>query len=94
MYAYHLLEPGCMYLVQERQDSSVTLMKVALQTDSCVYLHHYHAEGESLLWKRRKEELFDILECLDDKTVEAWKAAYHGSGEFGVEESGEEDEKY
>ena len=33
MYTYELLEAGCYYLVKEKEDSMITLIKVAMESD-------------------------------------------------------------
>ena len=38
MYTYDLLEAGCYYLVKEKEDSMITLIKVALETDHCLFI--------------------------------------------------------
>ena len=75
MYAYDLLETGCYYLVKEKEDSPIILIKVAVETDHCLFIQRF----DDLLateWKLRKDPLFDIIECLSDETVKAWEAHF------------------
>lgn len=85
MYSYGLLEPGCYYLVQEEFDSIVELIKVTVETDQCMYVFKY---GDELTteWRRKSDSIFDIIECLDDKKVEAWQKQYNNNEESYYEE--------
>ena len=80
MYSYGLLEPGCYYLVQEETDSIVELIKVTVETDHCMYVFKY---GDELVteWRRKTDSIFDIIECLDDKRIEAWEKQYNNNEE-------------
>ena len=85
MYSYGLLEPGCYYLVQEEMDSIVELIKVTVETDHCMYVFKY---GDELVteWRRKSDEIFDIIECLDDKRIKAWEKQYNNNEESYYEE--------
>lgn len=80
MYSYALLEPGCYYLVQEQADSNIELIKPTVETDHCVYVFKY---GDELVteWRRKEEELHDIIECLTDEKVGAWQRQYNSNEE-------------
>lgn len=80
MYSYSLLEPGCYYLVQEAPDSIIELIKPTVETDHCVYVFKY---GDELVteWRRKGDELHDIIECLTDEKVEAWQRQYNNNEE-------------
>ena len=41
MYTYDLLETGCYYLVKEKEDSPITLIKVAVETDHCLFIQRF-----------------------------------------------------
>ena len=88
MYSYGLLEPGCYYLVQEEADSIVELIKVTVETDHCMYVFKY---GDELVteWRRKTDAIFDIIECLDDKKIEAWEKQYNNNEESYYEEDEE-----
>ncbi len=75
MYTYDLLETGCYYLVKEKEDSPITLIKVAVESDHCLFIQHYDDPMETA-WKLKKDNLFDIIECLSDETVKAWEAHF------------------
>lgn len=75
MYNYELLENGCHYLVKEKEDSPVTLIKVAVETDQCVFIRKFDDEATAA-WKMKKDGLFDIIECLSDEAVKAWEEEY------------------
>jgi hypothetical protein len=76
MYSYELLEPGYHYLIQEKQSGPVTLIKVSVVSDHCMYVSRFE-ETEVMEWRRKSDPLYDIIELLDDKAVEAWEAEYN-----------------
>lgn len=78
MYSYDLLEPGCYYLVQEKESSPIELVRVAVESDQCLYVFKYN---DQLLteWKCKTDELHDILECLSDEIAENWRKQYYNS---------------
>jgi len=76
MYSYALLETGCYYLIQEKETSSVQLIQVTMDTDHCLFVTQYSDE-EKLVWKRKTDPIFDILELLDDEAVKEWQAVYN-----------------
>ncbi|WP_132055428.1 hypothetical protein [Pseudocnuella soli] len=89
MYSYGLLEAGCYYLVQEAQDQPVSLIKVMMESDHCMYVFFYD-DQISTCWKRKSDSIFDIIECLSDAAVEAWEKHYNSSNEDVYNEEDEE----
>ena len=85
MYTYDLLEAGCYYLVKEKEDSMITLIKVALETDHCLFINRYD-DPMVTEWKRKTDTLYDIVECLTDATVKEWEAHYPSSEDAYYEE--------
>ena len=75
MYTYDLLETGCYYLVKEKEDSPITLIKVAVESDQCVFVQRFSDPTETE-WKLKTDPMHDILECLSDKAVKAWEEHY------------------
>jgi hypothetical protein len=91
MYTYALLEPGCYYLVQETPEGPVITIKVAVESDHCLYITRYQEMAESV-WKKKTDALFDIIECLTDEKVKEWEAAYkEGWDAYHEEEEDDED---
>lgn len=88
MYSYGLLEPGCYYLIQEKPDQPVALIKVTMQTDYCMYVFTYD-DQIATGWKRKSDVIFDIIECLTDASVEAWEKHYNNSEDAYYEEDEE-----
>jgi hypothetical protein len=88
MYSYGLLEPQCYYLVQEDADSPIELIKVAVESDHCMYIFKYNDEL-STEWKRKNDKLYDIIECLSDEMVEVWEKQYNSNEESYYEEDDE-----
>ena len=89
MYSYELLEPGCYYLIQEKENSPVTMIKVSLESDHCMYISVY-GETESIEWKKKTDPVFDIIELLSDKTVKQWDALYNNNEDAFNYEEGED----
>jgi hypothetical protein len=88
MYSYGLLEPGCYYLVQEKVESPIELIKVNVESDHCMYIFKYHDELVTE-WKRKSDQLHDIIECLSDEMVEVWQKHYNNNEESYYEEDEE-----
>ena len=87
MYSYALLEPGCYYLIQEKEDSPINLIQVTVETDHCLYVSKYSDE-ETMEWKRKTDPIFDIIELVSDNTVKDWEAVYNKDA-FNYEEDDE-----
>ena len=88
MYSYALLEPGCYYLVQETEESGVTIIKVNVESDHCVFITRY-LDAPELEWKKKNDTLFDIIECLTDEKVREWESVYKDNQESYYEEDDE-----
>lgn len=89
MYSYALLEPGCYYLVQEKEDDKLTLLQVKVISDHCMYVEKY---TETVLqeWKRKTDAIFDIVELLSDDAVKEWTSAYYKNEDAYYEEDDDE----
>ncbi len=89
MYSYALLEKGCYYLIQENEQAPVSLIKVNMESDSCMYVSRF-GETAFLEWKRKTDSIFDIIELLDDNAVKKWESIYNDSEDtFNYEEDEE-----
>jgi hypothetical protein len=88
MYSYALLETGCYYLIQEKEDSPIQLIQVTMETDHCVFVTLYSNE-ELLNWRKKTDFIFDILELLSDDAVKAWQALYNKDA-YNYEEEDDE----
>ena len=89
MYSYELLEPGCYYLIQEKESLPVTMIKVALESDHCLYVSMY-GEAETNSWKRKSDTIFDIIELLSDEAIKQWESLYNNNEDAFNYEEGEE----
>ncbi len=78
MYSYALLEKGCYYLIQEKEEGPVGLIKVNMETDLCMYVSRY-AESTLTVWKKKTDPIFEILELLGDDKVKTWESIYNDS---------------
>lgn len=85
MYQYALLEAGYYYLIQETEESPVSLIKVTVETDYCLYVTNY-AEMPELTWKKKTDPIFDILELLSEDKVKEWESVYNDNQDAYYEE--------
>ncbi len=89
MYTYDLLENGCHYLVKEKENSEISLIRVAVETDHCFFIQRFDDLSKTS-WKLKRDELFDIIECLSDEAVKAWEEHYTSQDAFYEEEEDDE----
>lgn len=89
MYSYGLLEPGCYYLIQEKADSPISLIKVTMSSDYCMYIFTYNDELVTG-WKKKSDFIYDIIECLTDEAVEEWEKHYNNNEDAYYEEDEED----
>lgn len=89
MYSYDLLETGCYYLIREKEDAAITLIKVAVETDHCLFVQRFDDPTETE-WKLKKDPLHDIIECLSDEAVKDWEQHYKSSEDAYYEEDDDE----
>ena len=89
MYSYALLEPGCYYLVQEKENDKLTLLQIKVISDHCMYVEKY---TDSVLqeWKRKTDSIFDIIELLSDDAIKEWTSAYYKNEDAYYEEDDDE----
>jgi hypothetical protein len=85
MYSYALLEPGCHYLVQEKENEELTLLQIKVVSDTSMYVLKYK-ETVIMEWKKKTDPIFDILELLSDDAVKAWSEIYNSSDAYYEED--------
>jgi hypothetical protein len=85
MYTYELLETGCYYLVKEKEDSAITLIKVAMESDHCLFIQKFEDPTDTE-WKLKKDSLFDIIECLTDTAIKDWELIYKSNQDAYTQE--------
>lgn len=78
MYSYALLEPGCYYLIQEKEESPVSLIQITVESDHCMFVSNF-GDDESMVWKRKTDPIFDIVELLNDSTAKEWETLYNNN---------------
>ena len=89
MYSYALLEKNCYYLIQEKEQDPINLIKVNFETDHCMYVSKF-TDSTLSEWKRMGDAIFDILELLGDDKVKDWEAIYNDNqGSYNYEEDEE-----
>jgi hypothetical protein len=87
MYAFELLETGCFYLIQEKENDPIGLIKINMSTDHCLYVSYFGME-EEIKWKKKSDIIFDIIELLSDEAVRSWESSYNNNA-FNYEEDEE-----
>ena len=88
MYSYSLLEPGCYYLIQEEAESALSLIRIHVESDHCMFLSVFGTVEEQL-WKKNNDPIHDIVELLSDEAVRQWEASYNKDA-YNYEEEDEE----
>lgn len=78
MYSYALLEKGCYYLIEEKEESPISLIKITLESDHCLFITRF-GETETTEWKRKTDPIFEIVELLDDNAVKEWETSYYSN---------------
>ncbi|MBO9571301.1 MAG: hypothetical protein J7497_03710 [Chitinophagaceae bacterium] len=76
MYSYALLETGCHYLIQEKEESPIQLIQITMESDHCVFVTEFGDE-ECLRWRKKTDPIFDIIELLSDEAVKEWQTLYN-----------------
>jgi hypothetical protein len=73
-------------LIQEKEESPIELVKVNFETDYCLYLSKF-SDSTLLEWKKKSDDIFEILELLDDDKVKEWQNVQKDSeGTYNYEE--------
>jgi len=86
MYSYALLEKSCYYLIQETEETPVSLIKVNLETEQCMFVSKYGEETVNE-WKKKSDSIFDILELVSDDKIKDWESIYNDNqGSYNYEE--------
>lgn len=85
MYSYELMETGCHYLIQEKENEALKLIKVHFKSDVALCISTY-TEGEEIVWKKKTDAIHDIAECLDDQAVASWEKLFFGQDAYYEDE--------
>lgn len=85
MYSYALLEADCYYLIQEEKGEQISLVKINVVSDHCVFVSRFKDE-ELLEWKRKSDPIYDIIELLSDDKVSEWQLAFNNTFYFKEED--------
>ncbi len=89
MYSYALLEKNCYYLIQEKENGPIELVKVNFETDYCAYVSKY-VETTLLEWRKKTDDIFEILELLDEEKMKEWQTVQKDNESFYNYEEDEE----
>ena len=76
MYSYALLEKNCYYLIQEKAEDPINLIRVNFETDQCMYVSRF-SDPTQVEWKRKSDPIYDILELLGDDKIKDWETIYN-----------------
>ncbi len=85
MYSYELLEQGCYYLVQEKENEKLTLLQIKVVSETSMYVLKYK-DDTVMEWHKKSDEIFDIVELLDDDAVKKWMDIYYNTDAFYEED--------
>ncbi|RYY25778.1 MAG: hypothetical protein EOO04_11555 [Chitinophagaceae bacterium] len=88
MYSYALLETGCYYLIQDKEESGISLIRITMETDYCMFVTSY-GEAPVMEWKKKTDTIHDILELMDDSKIKEWESIYNDSQDAYYEEDDE-----
>lgn len=89
MYTYALLETGCYYLIQEKINSPISLIRPSVESDQCLFINRY---DDPLIseWKKKTDPIHEIIECLSDDAVHEWEKYYNSNEDAYYEEDDDE----
>lgn len=87
MYAYALLEPGFYYLIQEKKEEPISLIRVNVETDHCLFVSRF-TDQELVEWKRKTDPIHDIIELLSDEAAEAWEESFNARYDLEEDDEG------
>jgi len=79
------METGCLYLIQEKENEALKLIKVHFKSDYALCISTY-IEGEEIVWKKKTDAIHDIIECLDDKAIAGWEKLFFGQDAYYEDE--------
>jgi hypothetical protein len=86
MYSYALLEKSCYYLIQETPEAAISLIKINLETEQCMFVSRYENEQVNE-WKKKGDPIFDILELVSDDKIKDWESIFNDNqGSYNYEE--------
>ncbi|NNV57788.1 hypothetical protein [Limnovirga soli] len=91
MFSYALLEPGCYYLIQEKENDPITLIQIKVVTDAAMFVVKYQEDIKSE-WKKKADAIFDIIELLGDKPASEWRKIYFNNADAFYEEEDDDEE--
>jgi hypothetical protein len=86
MPTYFDLQLNRFYLVQEKVNEDIVLVQPLMHTNECVFLTN-HGEGEPTLWRKKSEELFEVVEELNDEQLAEYEELFDDSEEIEWDEA-------
>jgi len=68
------------YLVIEKEGENIVLVQPIMKTNNCLLLLH-HDDYESTYWRKRADEIFELIEELDDEQLAAYENLFEDEDE-------------
>jgi hypothetical protein len=81
MPVFNDLELDKRYLINEFDGDNVLLVEPIMKTELCV-LVLIHEDVETFIWKKLNDEIFDIIEELNDEKSEEFDALFEDEDDF------------
>jgi hypothetical protein len=92
MKTYADLNINHFYLVIENEGENIVLVQPILETAECILLEH-HDDFETTYWRKKSDEIFEVVEELTDEQVAAYEDLFEDEEEEVFEEFYEADEE-
>ena len=86
MNTYSELEIGKFYLVKEEEGDEIMLVQPLMETDKCVLLLGDDGEDEITFWKEKNEDLYEIVDELDDEQAAMYESIFEEDDELEIDE--------
>ena len=75
------LETGKYYLIRTDEESDIELVTVLMHTAACVLLRSFLPELQDFFIEK-EDEVFSVIEEVDEFTIEAFNKIYEEEGDF------------
>ena len=80
MGVYAELQLNRFYLIKESEDDEITLIQPVMETNEC-YLVVGHDDYENTFWRKKDDEIFEIVDELTDEQVEEYENLFEEEDE-------------
>ena len=97
MATYNELTLESYYLVREKEENDIVLVQPVMETGKCILLL-YIDEIETTTWKKKQDNVFEIIEELTEEQVAEYENLFDSEedawGDWDTEESEEYEESF